>query len=261
MSDLWRNLARIDAGDVVDILLVTSIFYVIFRFIRGTRTTVPLRGFVLLVAASVGIFFLATVFHLEGLRSIFEQLGVVLVLMLIVVFQSDLRRGLAELGRIKLVRRLFTQADEGVSEIIRAVTEMGQRRVGALIAIERDVPLRPWIDRGTAVEAHIRADTLRTIFTVPSPLHDGAVIIRGERIAAAACILPLTMGEGLARELGTRHRAALGLSEETDAVIIVVSEETGRISIAVDGKLERSAKAEQLEKRLAELLGVLSNGS
>jgi len=175
--------------------------------------------------------------------------------MIIVVFQSDLRRGLAELGRLRIIRSLFSRPDVGLAEVARAAIDMAQRRTGALMAIERDVPLRPWIDRGTTLGAVIRAETLRTIFTVPAPLHDGAVIIQGERIAAAGCILPLTTNESLAQELGTRHRAALGLSEETDAIVVVVSEETGKISLAVDGELRRSIEPGDLNDTLAELLG------
>lgn len=256
MSDLWRIVTRMVWIDAVDILVIALLLYLIFRFIQGTHTSVPLRGFVLLLATSVLIYFLARVLQLEGLMSIFRNLGVVMILLLIVVFQSDLRRGLADLGRIKFVRRLFSRGDEGLAEIARACTEMSSRRTGALIAMERGVPLRPWIDRGTPLEALITSETIRSLFTTQAPLHDGALVVRGERLAAAGCILPLTATENLARNLGTRHRAALGLSEETDAVVIVVSEETGRISLAADGKLERVSEEQALEDRLAELLGV-----
>jgi diadenylate cyclase len=260
MTDLLRILSRLGWRDAFDILVVAGLFYLIFRLIRGGRTTVPMRGFLLAILLSVLTYFLAVVFELSALAFIFERLGLVFVLVLIVVFQSDLRRGLADLGRIKLVRTLFSQRDVGLGEITRAVTEMAARRTGALIVIERDMPLRALIERGTPLSAIIRSETIRTIFTTPAPLHDGALIVQGERLAAAGCILPLTTNESLASELGTRHRAALGMSEESDAVVIVVSEETGKISIAVDGQLERPVVPENLSSRLAQLLEVDESG-
>ncbi|MBN1476993.1 diadenylate cyclase CdaA [Candidatus Sumerlaeota bacterium] len=261
MSDILRMLSQMGLRDAVDILVVSSLFYFVFRLIRGGRTTVPQRGFVLLLLLAMVTYFLALTFQLKALAFLIERLGIVLVLVVIVIFQSDLRRGLADLGRLRLIRSLFSRPDVALSEIVRAATEMGRRRVGALIAFERDVPLRPWIERGTSLEAIIRAETIRTIFTTPAPLHDGALIVRGDRLAAAGCILPLTTHEGLARDLGTRHRAALGLSEETDAVVLVVSEETGKISIAADGRLERNIEPETLSQSLAALLGVEADAS
>ncbi len=261
MTNMIRFLQQIDARDAADILLVASLFYLIFRLIRGGRASVPQRGFVLLLLASVMIYFLAVALQLRALEFIFENLGLVMVLVVLVVFQSDLRRGLADLGRLRLVRSLFSRPDTSLPEIVRATSEMAARRTGALIAIERDVSLRPWIERGTPLEALIRAETIRTVFTSPAPLHDGALVIRGERLAAAGCILPLTANEALSRELGTRHRAALGLAEETDAVVIVVSEETGRISLAYDGALERPVDPGDLRGKLANLLGVQADGA
>lgn len=260
MSDLWLILSRMGWSDVLDIALISAFFYLILRLIRGERTSVPQRGFVLAVALCVIIYFLTVIFDLAALQFLFTQLGLVLVLVLIVVFQSELRRGLAELGRIKLVRTFFRQGSETLREVVQAASEMSARRMGALIAIERDMPLRPWIERGTPIEGRVTAELIRTIFTPPSPLHDGAAIIRGDRVAAAGCILPLTANESLARELGTRHRAALGLSEETDAVVVVVSEETGKISIAVAGRLERPLEPPVLAERLATLLEVETDG-
>jgi diadenylate cyclase len=260
MTDLWRIITRMGVGDVIDILIISAFFYIILRLMRGERTTVPQRGFVLAVLASVLTYFIAVLFKLAALQYLFENLGIVMVLVLIVVFQNEFRRGLAELGRIKLVRTLFSQGDVSLREIVQASAEMSARRMGALIAIERDMPLRQWIERGIILEARVTSETIRTVFTPPSPLHDGALIVRGDRLAAAGCILPLTTNEALARELGTRHRAALGLSEETDAVIVVVSEETGKISVAVEGRLERPFEPTALGTRLGELLGVSPDG-
>jgi diadenylate cyclase len=176
--------------------------------------------------------------------------------MFILLFQSELRRALTEVGQVKLFRHFFTQSSQYLDDVIKATCVMSNRRVGALIAIERHNPLKTFIDTGTEIDSAVTSEVIRTIFAPFSPLHDGAVVIRNNRVVAAGCILPLSDDPNLNKELGTRHRAALGLSEETDAVVVVVSEETGTISIAARGNLERSLDEETLRERLTELLDI-----
>src|SRR6185503_14622952 len=175
-----------------------------------------------------------------------------------VLFQADIRRALAHFGRAPFVRYFARaeQADETIEELVVAATTLAARRVGAIIVIERQIGLRNYIEGGIPLDATVTYDLLTSIFQPASPLHDGAVIVQGNRIAAAACFLPLSVNPRVSRELGTRHRAALGLTEENDAVAIVVSEETGYISLAIGGGLERGLEAAMLRRRLETLLRV-----
>ncbi|MCX7015611.1 MAG: DNA integrity scanning protein DisA nucleotide-binding domain protein, partial [Candidatus Sumerlaeota bacterium] len=161
-----------------------------------------------------------------------------------------------DIGQLRLLRALFHQSSAYLEEIVQAAEAMATKRIGALIVIERRNPLRMYVETGTPLDCVVTSELLRTIFTPYSPLHDGAVIIRDERAVAAACILPLTSDPSLSRELGTRHRAAIGLSEETDALVLVVSEETGIISLAIRGQLERNFSADDLRRRLMDELNV-----
>jgi diadenylate cyclase len=174
----------------------------------------------------------------------------------IVIFQSDIRRALAHFGQAPFFRYFNRQeaANETIEEVVVAATMLSAQNTGAIIAIEREIGLRNYIESGIPVDATMTYDLLVTVFQVGSPLHDGAVIIQEDRIAAAACFLPLTVNPRVSRELGTRHRAAIGLTEESDAVAVVVSEERGQIALAIDGNLERDLSAEQLRERLMSLL-------
>ena len=174
--------------------------------------------------------------------------------MFILLFQNELRRALTEAGQIKLFRHFFTQGGEFIDEIIKAVNIMSKRRIGGLIVIERQNPLKTFIDTGVEIDSAVTSDLLRTIFAPFSPLHDGAAIIRNNRIVAAGCILPLSDDPTLSKELGTRHRAAIGLSEESDAIVIVVSEETGNISFSAGGDIKEKISSISLKSMILEEL-------
>jgi len=229
---------------------VALVFYFIFLMLRESRAAVALRGMIAILVGSLLIYFCAFAFGLTALRVVFNRFWVVVILMFIIVFQQDFRRALTQVGQMRIFRRLFMQGGQHLDEVVEAVRNMAKRRVGAIVAFERRNSLRVFAETGTRVDAHVTAELLRTIFTAYSPLHDGAVIVRDERLVAAGCILPLSADDSLSKDLGTRHRAALGLSEESDAVVVVVSEETGIVSLAVHGALRRGLSAEELREAL-----------
>lgn len=262
MRDLIGLIRAMTLPDVVDILAVAALFYFIFSLLRGTRSSVALRGMITLLLASSLVYFIARVAGLAALERIFENTWIVIVLVFMIVFQNEFKKALTDIGQLRAFRALFSQNSEYLDEIVKAVRVMSTRHVGALIAMERRNTLRPYAETGTAIDGVVKAELLRTIFTPYSPLHDGAVIVNGDRIVSAACILPLTSDPNVNKELGTRHRAAIGLSEETDALVLVVSEETGTISIALNGELERGLKPEDLKKRLeAAMLDSAASGA
>ncbi len=174
----------------------------------------------------------------------------------IVLLQADIRRALVHLGRARIFRRFDRKVsdDDTVEELVVAATTLAAKKTGAIIVIERSIGLRNYIESGISLDANLTYDLLVSIFQHLSPLHDGAVIVQDDRIAAAACFLPLTVNPKLSKELGSRHRAAIGLTEENDAIAIVVSEESGRISVVVDGQIERGVTADELKDRLRELV-------
>jgi diadenylate cyclase len=233
--------------DVVEILLVTAIFYRLLILLAGTRAIQMLAGLVLLVA----VYFVARILQLDLLRYLLENLFQFGAIAALVVFQPELRSALAHLGQNRLLR-FFNRLEETevAEEIAVAAEELARNQVGAIIAIEREVGLGEFVDTGTPLQARVSAPLLNTIFSPYSPLHDGAAIIRGDTIVAAGAILPLTQFPVADKSLGTRHRAALGLSEETDALVVVVSEETSQISIAHRGQLQRGFDRERLAAML-----------
>jgi diadenylate cyclase len=235
--------------DLLEILVVAAVFYRILVLLAGTRAIQMLLGLLLLVA----IYFLSRVLVLDLLRSLLEYLFEFGAIAALVVFQPELRNALAHLGQNRLWRRFFDRLEETAvaEEIASAAEELARAKVGAIIAIEREVGLGEYAETGTPLQARVSAALLNTIFTPYSPIHDGAVIIRGDTIVAAGAILPLTQFPVSDKSMGTRHRAALGLSEETDAVVVVVSEETSQISLAVRGHLERGLDRERLVTTLA----------
>ena len=255
MLDLYLPKTLVD---VVDILIVAAVFYLLFSLLRETRSAVALRGLVSLLLFSFVVYFLAEAARLNAVTLIFRSFWVVVVLVFIVAFQHEFKRALTNVGQMRIFRVFFSESVEFLDELIRAVSTMAKQRVGALIAIERVNSLRVYCDTGIPLDAVVTAEMLRTIFTRPSPLHDGAVVIRGDRITAASCILPLSNNPALGKDLGTRHRAAVGLSEEADTVVVVVSEETGIISLAYNGRLDRRQTPESLRDALAELLEIRS---
>jgi diadenylate cyclase len=238
-----------DWKDLLEIILVSAVFYRILVLLAGTRAIQMLLGLLLLVL----FYFLSRVLNLDLLRSLLENLFEFGAIAALVVFQPELRSALAHLGQNQLWRRFFSRLEETAvaEEIAQAAEDLARAKVGAIIAIEREVGLGEYAETGTPLQARVSAALLNTIFTPYSPLHDGAVIVRGDSIVAAGAILPLTQFPVSDKSMGTRHRAALGLSEETDAFVVVVSEETSQISLAVRGRLERGFDAERLVAALA----------
>ncbi len=250
MRELLSTFYTFGWVDLIDILMVAGFFYLIFALLRGSRSYVALMGFIALLMGTMLLYLLVRAWEMEGMTLIFQNVWIVVMLVFLIVFQHDFRRALINLGQMRVFRAFFASRESDVvEETLSAVNVMSNRNVGGLIVFERRNPLDPYLGSGTELDAAISPEMIRTVFTPYSPLHDGAMIIRGERILAAGCILPLS-DEQVSSDLGTRHRAALGMSEETDAVVVVVSEETGTISVAVDGKIERGLKIDDLRRRL-----------
>jgi uncharacterized protein (TIGR00159 family) len=238
--------------DLVDILVVSILIYEVLKLIRGTRAVQMTVGGGLVAA----LFYGSRYWHLDTVNWLIRNMFGYLVFGLIVLFQSDIRRALAHFGRAPFFRYLAKSEsrEESIEEIVVAAGMLSAQRIGAIIAIERQVGLRAYSEGGIPLDAVVTYDLLVSIFQPKAPLHDGAVIIQEDRIAAAACFLPLTVNPRLGKELGSRHRAAIGLTEENDSVAVVVSEETGLISIVVDGSIERGLSTEALRMRLRTLV-------
>jgi diadenylate cyclase len=232
---------------VLDILLVAVIIYEVLVMIRGTRAAPMLAGL-----AAVGVaFYLARIGELVTLNWLVGHLLPYVVFALIVVFQSEIRHVLSDVGRrVSFLRGPAVEGDS-YDDIVLAANLFSQHQTGALMVIEREIGLRTYIESGVAMDARLSYDLLATIFRPSAPLHDGAVIIQKDRLAAAACFLPLSMNPVLSTQVGTRHRAGIGITEETDAIAVIVSEETGAISLAVGGKLDRDLTVEQLREHLS----------
>jgi len=234
--------------DVFDVLLVALLFYRVLLLVRGTRAAQMFIGLALLMIGSIA----ASILQLDALNWILSNLKTVWVIAFVILFQPELRRALASLGQNRVFRSFVRTDSQGpISEIVTACVRLAEQGHGALIVIEREAELRTYEETGTRIDSRVTAELLETIFTPPTPLHDGAVIVRGNVLVAAGCILPLTTDPRLAATVGTRHRAALGLAEETDAVVIVVSEETHTISLAIDGKLRLRLDPLSLRSELA----------
>jgi diadenylate cyclase len=230
----------------LDILLVALIIYQLLVMVRGTRAAPMLTGLAVVVVA----FYLLPTEKLVTLNWVVSHVLPYVVFALIVVFQSEIRHMLADLGRRFSFLRTSAGGSDAYDDIVLAANLFSQNQTGALIVIEREIGLRTHIESGVPLDARLSYDLLATIFRPSAPLHDGAVIIQKDRIAAAACFLPLSMNPLLSTQLGTRHRAAIGITEETDAIAVVVSEETGAISMALGGQIERDLTADQLRGRL-----------
>ena len=252
LTELLRRPA-IAWWDVLDIAIVSIMVYELLLLIRGTRAVqMALSGGFLL-----GLFFLSQWLQLETVNWVIRNLAGYVVFAIIVLFQSDIRRALAHFGRAPFFRYFerAQSADETIEELVVTAANLAARRTGAIVVMERQIGLRNYIEGGIPLDATVTYDLMASIFQPGSPLHDGAAIIQGDRVAAAACFLPLSVNPRVSRELGTRHRAAIGLTEENDAVAIVVSEETGSISLVLDGGLQRGIAPEALRTRLRSLLG------
>src|SRR5918997_3666815 len=251
LSELVRR-PPVGWWDLLDIAIVSILIYEFLKLIRGTRAVQMAAGSLLIV----GLFYVSRLAPLQTVNWMIRNMLAFVAFAAIVIFQSDIRRALAHFGQAPFFRYLNRQeaADETIEEIVVAATMLSSQRVGAIIAVEREIGLRNYVESGIPLDATLTYDLLVTIFQPGSPLHDGAVIVQEGRVAAAACFLPLTVNPRVSRDLGTRHRAAIGLTEESDAVAVVVSEETGIISLALDGRIERSVTPDQLRERLRALV-------
>src|SRR5580765_6938421 len=255
MPEYLTNLLRrppVGWWDLLDIAVVSFLSYEFRKLIRGTRAVQMAVGSLFVV----GMFYVSQLAPLQTLNWLIRNALVYVAFAAIVIFQSDIRRALAHFGQAPFFRYFNRQlaADETIEEVVVATSMLAQQKVGAIIVLEREIGLRNYIESGIPLDATLTYDLLATIFRPGSPLHDGAVILQEGRVAAAACFLPLTVNPRLSRELGTRHRAAIGLTEESDAAAIVVSEESGFISIALDGEIERALSPDDLRQRLRDLI-------
>jgi len=254
MSGVWDVVYGFRLRDLLDIAIVAYVLYRVFLVFKGTLALQMLAGLGLLMIAR----FVSREADLHSLSFILDNFWAFWVLALIVLFQPELRGTLAQAGRSRLIRRVFGESSAEhtrvIEEVVRAVESLATKRLGALIVLERGGGLQTYAELGVPMDAAVSAELLGSLFQPGSPLHDGAAIIRGDRISAGGCFLPLSRNLELARTLGTRHRAALGLSEETDAVVVIVSEETGAVSLAVEGVIELALDVERLRARLGELL-------
>lgn len=241
------GLELTDLRALIDILLVATLLYQGYRLLAGTRAVNVLRGVLFFVAAWA----VSAVLNLSALNYLLGQLATLGLFALIVVFQPELRSALEHIGR---PRRRDSSDGATVQELGRAMERMAERKTGALIAIERDTPLGEVAATGVPVDALVSAPFLEALFARNAPLHDGGVVIRGNRVAAAACLFPLQPADGVYRRYGTRHRAALGLSENSDAVVLVVSEETGSIKVATRGRLSPDLNPQELREQLRTLI-------
>jgi diadenylate cyclase len=255
VADYLTNLLKrppVGWWDLLDIAVVSFVIYEFLKLIRGTRAAQMAVGSLFVV----GMFYVSQLAPLQTLNWLIRNALVYVAFAAIVIFQSDIRRALAHFGQAPFFRYFNRQlaADETIEEVVVAASMLAQQKIGAIIVIEREIGLRNYIESGIPLDATLTYDLLATIFRPGSPLHDGAVILQEGRVAAAACFLPLTVNPRLSRELGTRHRAAIGLTEENDAAAIVVSEESGLISVALDGEIERALSPDELRQRMRDLI-------
>lgn len=255
----WLDLPEISVIDIVEIAILAVFIYQLMRWIKDTRAWMLLKGIL-----SIGLFTLvASIFRMDTILWLISKIISVGIIAVVIVFQPELRKALEQLGRKNILTSALmfdTQketnnrfSEKTLNEIVRAAFEMGKVRTGALIVMERQVLLNDFVSTGIQLDALASAQLLINIFEHNTPLHDGAVIIRGDRVLAATCYLPLSENMNLSKELGTRHRAAVGLSEVSDALTIIVSEETGKVSVAAGGEIIRNVDAEFLRNKLYEM--------
>jgi len=234
----------------IQIAVLAIVYYYIFLFFKGTRGAQVLVGLGLLLVVLIGV---TQIFSLDALSWLLRQFSALVAIALLVIFQPEIRRALAELGKQPVFAAPAKQRN-AIDHIVRATTILAEHRIGALIAVERDIGTRAIQETGILIDARVVPELLASIFFPHTPLHDGGVIVKGNRIMAAGCVFPLSQQAELHKTLGTRHRAAVGLTEETDAVVVVVSEETGNISVSYRGRLSRGLDEERLKRFLSALL-------
>ena len=254
MENFFNNIvSSIGLNDVLDIAIVAFLVYKVLGFIRETRAEQLAKGLVVLVICILLSDFLK-LYTLHWLLSGVVSVGLIAI---VVIFQPELRRALEHLGRSRFANIMSDidkeEAKRMVTEIVRAVESMSASRTGALMVIEKEITLNDIVETGTVIDAYISAEMIGNIFYEGAPLHDGALILRGDRLYAAGCVLPLTQNKELSKELGTRHRAGIGITENSDALVIIVSEETGVISLAQNGELTRFLEGKKIEKTLLDL--------
>jgi diadenylate cyclase len=246
------RLNPIDWWDLLDVAIVSLLIYELLRLVRRTHAVQILIGGGLVIV----LYYASQFTPLLTLNWLIREMFGYVVFAAIVLFQGDIRRALAHFGRAPFFRYLSRPetTDETIEEIVVALRMLAEQKAGAIVAIEREVGLRSYVESGIPLDAEVSYDLLVSVFRPGSPLHDGAVLIQQDRIAAASCFLPLTVSSQVSKDLGTRHRAAIGLSEETDAVALVLSEETGHLSLVVDGQIEQDLAPDQLRYRLEALM-------
>jgi diadenylate cyclase len=237
----------------LEIAIFWLAFYMILVFVKETRAFQVLKGLiVLLIVIVITMTFLSQYLGLYTLNWIFEKFFALLILAFLIIFHPELRQGLARIGEQGLFKA-FVMEEHAISEIVNAAFLLSKKKIGAIIAIERTTSLKPYTETGIALDSRVSQELLTTIFMPNTPLHDGGVIVRIDRIVVAGCLFPLSDNPKISRSLGTRHRAAIGLTEQTDAIVVVVSEETGSVSIAINGRLTRDLDNEGLERVLNNL--------
>lgn len=255
MQEFFDNIiSGIGLNDILDIAVVAFVIYKVMGFIKKSRAEQLIKGLLVVVLVAS----ISEVLNLNTLNWIVKSGLTIGILALVVIFQPELRRGLASLGRSNIIKSTFAQVDNEeaqklTKEFVKAIQEMADTKTGALIVIERGTALDEICETGTVLDAQITAELIGNIFYEGAPLHDGAVVVRGSRVASAGCVLPLTQNKSLPKELGTRHRAGIGITEQSDAISFMVSEETGIISSAKDGKLTRYLDGKALEKMLLDI--------
>lgn len=251
----WAEIPRLNVIDILEIIIISFLIYNVLVFIKNTRAWTLLKGIIVILVFCM----IAALFQMNTILWIVARIFNVAVIAVIVVFQPELRRALESLGRKNFLSSIFNFdsqknqerfSDRTVTEIVKACFEMGKVKTGALIVVEQNMVLTEYERTGITLDSVLSSQLLINIFEHNTPLHDGAVIVRGDRIVSATCYLPLSDNMELSKELGTRHRAAVGLSEVTDALVVVVSEETGAVSVAIGGKLFRGLDAENLKRKL-----------
>ena len=235
----------------MEIFILATMLYFVFRLFKGTRGSSILTGLIILFGT---LYAITSLSHLDVLNWILSKLMLYISLAVVVIFQPEIRRVLARLGRQPWRNNSLASQKSLVDPIMQTVKVLSKRKIGALIAIEREIGTRSIQDSGTKMNSVVSSELLATLFFPHTPLHDGGVIISGDRICAAGCLFPLSQKEGLSKMLGTRHRAAIGITEETDAVVVVVSEETGAVSVAYNGKLRRGLDDKRLHRILSSIL-------
>ena len=236
--------------DIIDILLVAFLIYRVLLLLQGTKALQMLAGLTVIIL----LYFFSEIFQLLTLNWILHTFMSSLLILIIIVFQDDIRKALAKIGTVPIAR-IQSEYSLGIEEVVKAVTKLAEKKIGALIVFEREISLRDYLEGAVLLDAKVSEELLISIFNPKSPLHDGAVVISGGKIVAAGVVLPLSTNPDIAKDLGTRHRAGIGITEVSDAVSVIVSEERGEISLAVGGKISRDVTPATLRKMLSQLLG------